>query len=157
MSLAEKEELRLTVTIGSVRLEVLVLGRTDHELRLEVDGVQHAFQISQEAEMFFVSLGKEDVVLHRMSRFPVSANEADLGVANAPMPGQVLKILVEKGEHVVAGQALVILEAMKMEQTIRAAVSGIVEAILVQTGGVVSPGELLVRVFSSECSVGSNS
>ena len=63
------------------------------------------------------------------------------------MPGKVLRILVADGGEVIhAGQSLVVLEAMKMEQTIRAQTDGVVEAILVTAGQVVAPGETLVRI-----------
>ena len=62
------------------------------------------------------------------------------------MPGAVLKILVSEGQQVSAGDALLILEAMKMEQTIRSVSDGVVESIKVQTGQVVSPGDVLVQV-----------
>ena len=62
------------------------------------------------------------------------------------MPGQVLKILVEAGQAVRKGEALLVLEAMKMEHTLRAALDGVVEAILVKPGAVVAPGEVLIHV-----------
>jgi biotin carboxyl carrier protein len=62
------------------------------------------------------------------------------------MPGQVLKILVNVGHEVAIGDPLIILEAMKMEQTIRAAMAGVVEAVLVKRGQVVSPGDVLVEI-----------
>jgi biotin carboxyl carrier protein len=66
------------------------------------------------------------------------------------MPGQVLKILVQEGQTVAAGDALLILEAMKMEQTIRAVTGGVVEVIKVRTGQVVSPGDVLVQVRATD-------
>jgi biotin carboxyl carrier protein len=66
------------------------------------------------------------------------------------MPGQVLKILVSEGQRVVAGQALLILEAMKMEQTIRATSGGVVESVKVKTGQIVSPGDVLVQINADE-------
>jgi biotin carboxyl carrier protein len=62
------------------------------------------------------------------------------------MPGLVLRILVEDGQQISAGDPLVILEAMKMEQTLRAATDGTVEAVLVKQGDVVAPGDTLVRI-----------
>ena len=62
------------------------------------------------------------------------------------MPGQVLRILVEVGQQISAGDALVILEAMKMEQTLRASADGVVEAVLVKQGDVVAPGDTLVEI-----------
>jgi len=62
------------------------------------------------------------------------------------MPGQVLRILVEAGQQISAGDPLVILEAMKMEQTLRAATDGVVEAVLAKQGEVVAPGDTLVKI-----------
>ena len=62
------------------------------------------------------------------------------------MPGLVSKILVEVGQEVRCGDALVILEAMKMEQTIRASTEGVVEVIRVKIGDVVAPGEVLIQI-----------
>jgi biotin carboxyl carrier protein len=62
------------------------------------------------------------------------------------MPGQVLKVLVTVGQQVSAGAALVVLEAMKMEQTLRASTDGVVEAVLVKPGNVVAPGDTLVEI-----------
>jgi pyruvate carboxylase subunit B len=54
--------------------------------------------------------------------------------------------LVEVGQHVKSGDGLVILEAMKMEQTLRATADGVVESILVRQGDVVAPGDRLVEI-----------
>jgi biotin carboxyl carrier protein len=62
------------------------------------------------------------------------------------MPGQVLKVLVTPGQQVSAGDPLIILEAMKMEQTLKAAMDGFVEAVLVRPGDIVAPGDSLVHI-----------
>lgn len=62
------------------------------------------------------------------------------------MPGQVLRILVSEGQHVKTGDALIALEAMKMEQTIKATMDGIVERVLVRQGEIVAPGQKLVEI-----------
>jgi biotin carboxyl carrier protein len=66
------------------------------------------------------------------------------------MPGQVLRILTSPGSDVHRGDPLVVLEAMKMEQTIYAHADGVVEQVLVTAGQVVAPGQLLVRIHSKE-------
>ena len=65
------------------------------------------------------------------------------------MPGQVLKVLAEVGQQISAGDPLVILEAMKMEQTLRASTDGVVEAVLVKQGDIVAPGDTLVKIAAS--------
>jgi biotin carboxyl carrier protein len=62
------------------------------------------------------------------------------------MPGKVLKILCNVGDTVAAGQPLLIIEAMKMENEIKSPVAGIVEAVSVEPGKKVETGELLVKL-----------
>ncbi|MBI5474334.1 MAG: biotin/lipoyl-binding protein [Ignavibacteriae bacterium] len=62
----------------------------------------------------------------------------------APMPALVVRVEVEVGQEVVAGQGLIILEAMKMENEIKASASGKVKEILVGKGKPVEKGERLI-------------
>ncbi|HTS87138.1 MAG TPA: acetyl-CoA carboxylase biotin carboxyl carrier protein subunit [Gemmatimonadales bacterium] len=62
----------------------------------------------------------------------------------APMPGLVVRVLVAPGQKVAPGDGLVVLEAMKMENELRAAGAGVVEAVLVQPGQAVERGQVLV-------------
>lgn len=64
----------------------------------------------------------------------------------APMPGLVLNILVEPGQMVQKGDPLLILEAMKMENVLKAAGEGQVKAIHVQKGAAVDKGQLLLEM-----------
>ncbi len=65
---------------------------------------------------------------------------------HAPMPALVVKVEVEVGDEVKPGQGLIILEAMKMENEIRAHTEGRVKEIFVTTGKAVEKGELLLRL-----------
>ncbi|HMQ06998.1 MAG TPA: acetyl-CoA carboxylase biotin carboxyl carrier protein subunit [Saprospiraceae bacterium] len=68
-----------------------------------------------------------------------------LGHIVAPMPGLVLSIMIEPGMHVEEGHNLLILEAMKMENIIKAPQSGIVEMIHIDKGDKVDKGQLLIQ------------
>jgi acetyl/propionyl-CoA carboxylase alpha subunit len=86
------------------------------------------------------------------STFTVHAEGEDEGAAaasgecRAPLPGAVTKVLVAEGDAVEAGAGLVVLEAMKMEHTLRAATAGTVATIHVAAGQQVDVGLLLVVV-----------
>lgn len=64
----------------------------------------------------------------------------------SPMPGRIVKIHVQAGEHVKANQALLVMESMKMEMTISAPFSGKVESIFCQAGDLVEMGQLLIKL-----------
>jgi biotin carboxyl carrier protein len=64
----------------------------------------------------------------------------------APMPGKVVRVLVKEGDAVEAGQGLLVVEAMKMQNEIRSPRSGTVECFLVEEGQAVNAGEVLCIV-----------
>jgi len=68
------------------------------------------------------------------------------GAVVSPMPGRVLKVLVKEGDEVEAGAALVVVEAMKMENELSSARSGVVRKIHVSPGQTVESGALLIEV-----------
>ncbi len=68
------------------------------------------------------------------------------GDATAPMPGRVVRILVEEGQPVNEGQTVAIVEAMKMENEIHAPITGVVKKIFAKPGDNVTPDDALLRI-----------
>jgi acetyl-CoA/propionyl-CoA carboxylase biotin carboxyl carrier protein len=68
------------------------------------------------------------------------------GKVSVPMQGTIVKILVEVGQTVEAGQSVVVLEAMKMEHQIEADKSGVIKAINVKAGDTVGAGDVVVII-----------
>ena len=71
---------------------------------------------------------------------------AGAGTITAPMSGNIFKLLVNVGDTVKNGQAVVILEAMKMENEIFAPCDGTVKEVRVAQGATVQPGEVLLVI-----------
>jgi pyruvate carboxylase subunit B len=65
------------------------------------------------------------------------------------MPGLIVRVNVAEGDHVQAGQGLVVMEAMKMENELRSPSSGIVAVIRAQTGAAVEKGAVLVELVAA--------
>ncbi|TLX58482.1 3-methylcrotonyl-CoA carboxylase [Stutzerimonas nosocomialis] len=88
--------------------------------------------------------------LHAVTRVdPIADAEASHthpGGLTAPMNGSIVRVLVEAGQHVEAGTALVVLEAMKMEHSIRAPAAGVVTTIHCAEGDMVAEGTALVEI-----------
>jgi biotin carboxyl carrier protein len=87
---------------------------------------------------------------------PAQGRQRDLGVASgsgriiAPMPGKLIQVLVTVGDLVEVGQPVAILEAMKMEQQLRADVAGTVSEIGANAGDQVEMNALLVRIVTQQ-------
>ncbi|HLA41019.1 MAG TPA: biotin/lipoyl-containing protein, partial [Candidatus Glassbacteria bacterium] len=64
----------------------------------------------------------------------------------APMPGKVVRILVAENQPVEAGQGLIVVEAMKMQNEIKCRRSGVIGKILVREGQAVNAGDTLLVV-----------
>ena len=75
-----------------------------------------------------------------------SAAHADVGRLTAPMPGKVVSFAVKAGDKVTKGQALAVMEAMKMEHTIAAPLDGVVEELLYLPGDQVAEGAELLKL-----------
>lgn len=75
-----------------------------------------------------------------------AAGAAGAGSVTAPMPGTILDVKVSVGDQVKAGQPVVILEAMKMENEITATADGTIKEVRVSKGATVNPGDVLVTI-----------
>jgi propionyl-CoA carboxylase alpha chain len=121
-----------------------------NQITLEINGIIQTYEIAETADHLFVHSREGDTTVQRLPRHPRPASSRQHETANSPMPGQVLRILVREGQKVKTGDSLVVLEAMKMEQTIRTTINGRVQSVLVKTGQVVAPGQMLVEIGAEE-------
>ena len=120
-------------------------------LSLQLNGQIQHFSISQEGSKYFVQSDQiGSLVLTLNDRFPVIAGEEEEGGYSAPMPSQIVKILVGPGDEVEAGDGLIILSSMKMESTIEANESGTIEEVYATEGGSVEAGFLLLKMKDDE-------
>jgi 3-methylcrotonyl-CoA carboxylase alpha subunit len=117
------------------------------ELLAEIDGTRQRLRAIRRGETLYLQWQSE---LHAISRFdPIAAAEAShaqQGGLSAPMNGSIVRVLVEPGQTVEVGAALVVLEAMKMEHSIRAPEAGTVKALYCREGEMVSEGAVLVEL-----------
>jgi len=117
------------------------------DMSLVIDGYRRPISLAVDGESWWVQTGTGAIRLVALPLLPEpQATAAMAGSLRAPMPGTVLAVLVKIGQAVEAGQSLMTLEAMKMEHTIRAATSGVVEAVYFIPGDRVGADELLLRI-----------
>jgi biotin carboxyl carrier protein len=131
-------------------LDVVAVGR---ELSIRVDG--HAFELAIEGDLpaFRVALRGRTIPVRVETERTHSAQDAVRSRGanretsiRSPMPGRVVKVLVSEGDAVQAGQGLVVLEAMKMENEVRARSAGVVARIWVVAGAAVEGNTPLITL-----------
>jgi biotin carboxyl carrier protein len=159
-----------TITIGGVRRDVVVT-REPEGYVVTVDGRRHtvrdvshmdagvAFMIDRVSHVARVSSVPNGVELSMGGRtYLVSRETADAdrpagaggrggdGRLEAPMPGSIIAVNVAEGDHVRSGQALVVLESMKMHNEITAPHDGVVRKVNCRVGEQVGFGHVLVEI-----------
>jgi propionyl-CoA carboxylase alpha chain len=120
---------------------------------LEVDGVRTSYEVSVPAHDSYdvdVDSAHGHVRLTRVPRFVDPADAVASGSLLAPMPGTVVRVAVEQGQQVAAGDPVLVLEAMKMQHPVLSPYAGRVTAINVKTGAQVASGEVLAVVEGDE-------
>jgi len=108
--------------------------RKTKEVTLRVNGQLYKTTVKEPIDLLLSNMGMDLKAMQKAE--PV----------RAPMPGMVLKILVEPGQQIHKGDGLVILEAMKMENILKAGGSAIVKAIKVTERTAVEKGTILIEL-----------
>jgi biotin carboxyl carrier protein len=123
-------------------------------LRLE-DGTQLSFVHDREGNTYQISLA--DSIIHVDITDPLSLNrkgrEDEMGKGGnirAPMPGRIVRVMIQKGDAVRKGTSLLVLEAMKMENEIQANSDGVIDQVFVEAGQTVESGAELVHLAPNE-------
>jgi biotin carboxyl carrier protein len=139
--------------VDGTRAGVRVHRLGPHTFHLLVEGRSHVLTLTREdAQTVRVTTGGRSTTVQLkderallLERLGITEG-AGAGVRElrAPMPGLVLQVLAEPGQAVEAGSGLVVLEAMKMENELRAEAAGTVSGVHVSAGDAVSKGDLLV-------------
>jgi biotin carboxyl carrier protein len=133
------------VRVDGEPLDVRVWGCTPTYADLSVDGLRRRYDVTT-SEVTYVDSTLGHSALVEDPRFPVPGSALAAGSLVAPMPGTVIRVAVEPGDEVKAGDVLVVLEAMKMEHGIKADADGTVGEVLVTTGQQVDAGAVLAVV-----------
>lgn len=121
--------------IGSRIYDVTTLRREeDGSRRLLLNGKSIRIELEDEVAAMLRSFGGE------------KATKVHAAIVRSPMPGKITRILVREGELIEAGQGVLLLEAMKMENEIKAPAAGIVKAVHVSESDAVEKNAALIEI-----------
>jgi propionyl-CoA carboxylase alpha chain len=150
---AELEPPLFMIDVGDIRHELLLEWRPGQPLaRATMEGQTAVIQVDPCAEGFRLTHGGVEVqalirtreAAEFAARVPFKPPPDSSAFLTSPMPGLILSIAVTPGDSVKAGQELVVLEAMKMENVLRAERDGVVREIRIEPGDTVAADEVLL-------------
>jgi len=139
--------------VDGERFEVDVASRRGTRISVEVNGVSYAVELGEKALPPATTPSERppaaapSAVPQRTSR--TGENGASPGAVRAPLAGLVLAIRVREGDRVEAGDPVVVLEAMKMQNEIASEIAGVVAAVRVEPQQAVDQGDVLVEISPS--------
>jgi biotin carboxyl carrier protein len=116
----------------SYNVEVVELNSTDKTGTIKVNGNVYQLKAKDQFDALLEQLGMANL------------NNNKISDIKAPMPGLVLKVLVSEGDEVKKGDNLFVLEAMKMENIIKAPADATIKTIKIQPTDKVEKGQLLI-------------
>jgi biotin carboxyl carrier protein len=143
---------RFTVMLAGEHLALEARPTGEGIWSILLDGASHVVDVTEQDGTYLVDVGGERYAIRveEESRYIIRTRGAQGGdrgqVLKAPMPGKVTLIAVTVGQAVAPGDALIALEAMKMENEFRAEAAGTVKEIRVAVGQPVNPGDVLVII-----------
>jgi len=131
--------------IAGTPIHLVTIGNAVHRIAVRRSGVRGRYSLWIDGYRFDVEALDERT---RIIRDMTAANMRVAGPAPlvAPMPGLIVRVDAREGEQVQAGQGLIVMEAMKMENELRAPSSGTVKAVHVSPGMAVEKGSVLVEL-----------
>jgi biotin carboxyl carrier protein len=117
----------------SYNLDLFKMNAEEKTMVLKINSVKYRLKLRD----------KYDELLHTLGLDKLAARK--VGDIKAPMPGMVLNILVNEGAEVKKGDALLVLEAMKMENIIKSPCDGVIKKIAATKGAAVEKNQLLIQ------------
>ena len=135
--------------IGSELTAMMLEGAV---LSLLIDGKSYEIRRDQQGQQVEIHVGDEKFLVEVRDPRSLRARRG-LGAASdgpkkitAPMPGKVIRILAPEGTQVEAGQGVLVIEAMKMQNELKSPKTGVVKKIMAVEGATVNPGDALAIV-----------
>jgi 3-methylcrotonyl-CoA carboxylase alpha subunit len=144
---------RWRVQVGEAVHVIAIIARQPDLLVLEFGGRRiERFRIARDGDALLIGWRGASYTLARAAALSVDTlagrarRPPGAASLDAPMPGTLIKVLVDEGQSVAARQPLVVLEAMKMEHVVTAPYAGVVRKLLFRTGALVAKGAALVEL-----------
>jgi 3-methylcrotonyl-CoA carboxylase alpha subunit len=152
---ATRDDAGWRLALGGQRSRAVAERTTDGHLAVELDGLRQTLRVLAQGVALTVFLGGDNWTLEMLDPLaPPAGADPTAGRLTAPMPGRVVQLFVAAGDRVRHGQAMMVVEAMKMEHTIAAPRDGTVGSVHYVPGDLVEEGAELIALDPAAAAAG---
>ena len=141
---------KIQILINDTNFECEVISTQEHAIIATINGNTVTAHIYQSGKSYTILCAGKVI---RLSRYIAGIDDTAQGSDGkilASMPGRIIDVLVKAGDHVEKDQPVLIMEAMKMEMTIRAGQDGIIDELPVSANDQITDGTLLISIAKAE-------
>lgn len=117
----------------SYNLDVIKINSEEKTMVIKINSVKYSLQLKDKYDELLHTLGLDNLAAKKVSD------------VKAPMPGMVLNVLVTEGTEVKKGDALIVLEAMKMENILKSPTDGVIKKVSAIKGNAVEKNQVLIQ------------
>lgn len=140
-----------TITIDDRKFDFTYEKFNDNIFKIGIDGITKLCYIAEDEQSIYVFVEGEQFIFEKYKEETSSVESLqnefkDKEAIKPPMPGSIVKVLVEPNQKVGEGEPIVIVEAMKMEITLYSSIEGVISEINVQAGEQVDSDKVLVVI-----------
>lgn len=144
---------QITIDVDGHALDARLHWHDSNHGEIVVNGAPHEFYAAQDDNKLFIHFAGKVWDLTSVDEFAGAVADGDSGgVVSAPMPGVVVEVYAPEGSQVAEGDAVMIIESMKLQTEIKATVSGTVKTIGADAGASFDKGAVLIAIEADEAS-----
>jgi acetyl/propionyl-CoA carboxylase alpha subunit len=133
LSMISASQAHILYKYQSYNVEIIDLNQQDKTCKIKVNGTTYKIKAENQFDQLLKQLGMDSLVAGKVAEI------------RAPMPGLVLKVLVEEHAEVKKGDNLLVLEAMKMENILKSTTDGIISKVAIKQGDKVEKNQILIQ------------
>lgn len=146
---------QINATINDDKVQFNYKKISDNIYNFFIDEKFTSVHTAEDENHFYVNLDGNNFIFDKLIEEEKSFDgteekQSDKDLITPPMPGSVVKILIEKGQKVSEGDSLIIVEAMKMETTLYSSIDGIITEVNTEEGEQVDSSKVLIVVEKEE-------
>jgi len=146
----EKNDSEYTFNINGEKLTIPIYIVNDNCFSVKINGKSKSLYAAEDENHLFISFDGDSLTFDKVKEeekdFSGASGSEDKDEIRPPMPGSIVKVLVEEGQQVAEGDGVIIVEAMKMESTLYSAIDGVITSVNVKEGQQVDSDDVLVIV-----------